>query len=271
MKVSAPIGVFDSGIGGLTVLRELMRLLPQEDTIYLGDTARVPYGIRSARVVNRYSLQNARFLLSQGIKLLVLACNTASATSLAYVQRALPVPVIGVIEPGARAALRASRSGRIGVVGTETTIRSKAYVKALKALEPSLKIFSQACPLFVPLAEEGWCSRDDQVALLVAERYLRPLRRQRIDTLVLGCTHYPLLRDAIAEVMGPQVVLIDSAAETARATAKLLKDMGLLRRRASGGRRSFFVTDSPQRFRALGRRFLGDGQVENVQLLEVMQ
>ena len=258
MASDAPIGVFDSGLGGLTVLREIIALLPEEGTVYLGDTARVPYGIRSPEVVTRYSLENMRFLLSRGIKLLVIACNTASAISLSALKRESPVPVVGVIEPGARAALRASKTGRIGVIGTETTIKSGAYRGVLERLEPGVRVFSRACPLFVPLAEEGWA--DNEVARLAAGRYLADLKDKDIDTLLLGCTHYPLLKRTIAKVMGEGVTLIDSACETAREIKMMLAENGISRPPgASPLKRQFFVTDSPERFITLGGRFFLEG------------
>src|SRR3954465_13682954 len=204
-----PIGVFDSGVGGLTVLRALLARLPNESTIYLGDTARVPYGTRSPEVVTRYALLCARHLAAQGIKMLVVACNTVSADSLPALAEALPIPVVGVIEPGAQLAAARTRGGAIAVLGTPATVASGAYQRALARLAPLSPVIARACPLFVPLAEEGWT--DGEVPRLIAERYLADLRRARIDTAVLGCTHYPLLAPAIAEVLGPQVAIVDSA------------------------------------------------------------
>lgn len=261
MSDPRPIGVFDSGVGGLTVLRAIREALPEEATLYLGDTARVPYGTKSPETVTRFALESGRFLLEQDIKLLVVACNTASAMSLEALRAVLPIPVVGVLEPGARAAVRATRTGRIGVIGTEATIASGAYPRALRTLDPNLETIGQACPLFVPLAEEGWT--DNDVAHLVAERYLAPLRdrplrdrplRDQIDTLILGCTHYPLLRDTIQKVMGAGVTLIDSARETANEVATLVRQQDL--RGQGGGAPRYFVTDAPARFRAVGERFL---------------
>jgi len=266
----APIGVFDSGLGGLTVLNEIMALLPLEGTIYLGDTARVPYGIRSPEVIVKWSFESASFLLTRGIKVLVIACNTASATSLELLRKRMPIPVLGVIEPGARAAVRATRTGRIGVIGTETTIKSNAYADVINSLNPEIKTFSLPCPLFVPLAEEGWV--DNEVARLTAEKYLKSLINEKIDSLVLGCTHYPLLKETIARVMGESVTLIDSAKETARELKTLLEEKALLNG-YSGFHvaREFFVTDSPAKFKALGSRFLAGGahSIEEVELMEV--
>jgi len=260
---AAPIGVFDSGIGGLTVLKEIMAALPDEGTIYLGDTARVPYGIRSRETVQRYSFECARFLLSKGIKLLVIACNTVSAVALKEIARMSQVPVIGVIEPGARAALKVSKTGKVGVIGTEATIKSRAYERAVRRLGGRHKIQGLACPLFVPLAEEGWF--DNEVARLTAERYLGGLKG--IDTLLLGCTHYPLLKPSIGKALGPGVALIDSAVETARETKKLLKRRGI-QSGSVGGRATFFVTDSPERFKRLGERFL-KRKINNVEVVSL--
>jgi glutamate racemase len=250
------IGIFDSGIGGLTVLKEIVAKLPQENIIYLGDTARVPYGIRSPETVTRYSFENTQFLLAQDIKMLVMACNTATAVSLEAVKKEFPLPVIGVLEPGAKAAVAATKTRKVGVIGTEATIMSGAYEKAIKKLAREVEVHSLACPLFVSLAEEGWT--DNDVAELVAEKYLAPLRGRGIDTLVLGCTHYPLLKAVISRAVGPEITLIDSATETAKEVAGVLEK---LRWRGNGkgeGIRKFYVTDTPTRFEAIGKRFLGD-------------
>lgn len=252
-----PIGVFDSGVGGLTVLRALMARLPGESTVYLGDTARVPYGTKSAEVVTRYSLANARFLMSHQIKLLVVACNTASAVGLEALAAELPIPVIGVIEPGAQVAATRTRSGNVGVIGTPGTIRSGAYQRALERNRPGVTVHARACPLFVPLAEEGWT--DGQVPTLVAQAYLAELAQAHVDTLVLGCTHYPLLKPIIAEAMGSQVSLVDSADAVAEAVDKSLTESG--HRAPDAGSHppvhSYFVTDVPHRFLEIAARFLG--------------
>lgn len=250
------IGIFDSGIGGLTVLREITAKLPLENIIYLGDTARVPYGIRSPETVTRYSFENTQFLLSQEIKLLVMACNTATAVSLEAVKKEYPLPVIGVIEPGARAAVAATTSRTVGVIGTEATVASKAYEKAIKALAPDVEVRSLACPLFVSLAEEGWT--DNDVAELVAAKYLGQFRGAGIDTLVLGCTHYPLLKAVISRAVGPGITLIDSAQETAKEVAEVLDKLKWRGDGKGDGLRKFFVTDSPARFEKIGKRFLGE-------------
>lgn len=254
------IGVFDSGVGGLTVFRELARLMPEEDLVYLGDTARVPYGTRSPETIRRYVLEDARFLVSQGVKLLVVACHTSSAVALEELRRRVEVPVVGVIEPGVRRALQLTR-GRVGVIGTPATVRSAAYPRLIRRLRPEVRVISRACPLFVPLAEEGWMNDGAgarEVVRRVAELYLDELRRHRVDTLILGCTHYPLLREAIGAVMGPEVALVDASGETAREAQAVLERRGA--RRSSSpvrGRRRFFVTDDPGRFRRVAERFLG--------------
>jgi len=254
MGAAAAIGIFDSGVGGLTVLHALLEALPNEDLIYLGDTGRHPYGTKSAETVTRYSLENVEFLVGKGAKMVVVACNSASAVALGALAERCPLPIVGVIEPGARAAVARTRNGRVGVIGTEATIASGAYTHALRALRPGLEIYTRPCPLLVPLAEEGWV--DGAIPRGVVETYLASLARSGIDTLVLGCTHYPLLKPVIAEVMGPGVALVDSAEETAREVAALLRARGLARE-AGAGSTSFFVTDVPDRFIRIGQRFLG--------------
>lgn len=258
------IGIFDSGVGGLTVCKEIIRQLPGENLIYLGDTARVPYGTKSAQTVERYALEAAEFLVGQGVKLLVVACNTASAVALPALRERFQLPVIGVIEPGARRAV-SSRNRRIGVIGTEGTINSGRYEEAILALQPDAEVFTAACPLFVPLAEEGWA--EHEVARLASREYLQPLIAAKIDTLVLGCTHYPLLRNTLQQVLGANVQLVDSAEETARCVATLFAEQGLARPTHGGGR-SFYVTDVPTRFERVGRAFLGRelGRVEQIQI-----
>lgn len=246
-----PLGVFDSGLGGLTVVREIAAALPGERILYLGDTARVPYGTRSAATVVRYAQACARALVERGVKALVVACNTVSAVAIEVLRADLDLPVLGVIEPGARAALAASRRGRVGVIGTEATVRSGAYPKALAA--GGAKARSRACPLFVPLVEEGWW--DGPVVESVARRYTAPLKG--VDTLILGCTHYPFLKPVLAKVMGKGVALIDSAEETARETQLALERLGLRARAGRRGRREFYASDAPERFRRLARRMLG--------------
>lgn len=260
------IGIFDSGVGGLTVLRELAKTLPQEDTIYFGDTARVPYGTKSPDTVIRYSQEIASFLIKRDIKLLIVACNTASAVALPALRRILSVPVVGVIEPGAKRAVETTRSGIIGVIGTSGTIRSSAYSRAIKRLNPDISVLARPCPLFVPLAEEGWT--DNDVAQMTAHLYLKELREAAVDTLVLGCTHYPLLKKIIGKAMGSEVTLVDSAEETARTVAAILREKNLLRPPAEQGNHHYYVTDVPAGFIRVGNRFLGGklGDVYQVSL-----
>lgn len=262
---AAPLGVFDSGIGGLTVARALFERLPEESVIYFGDTARVPYGPKSPETVRRYSGEILAYLLERGVKAVVVACNTSTAHALTYLQEQSPVPVVGVIEPGARAAVAATRTGTIGVIGTAGTIASGAYERAIKAQRLDARVHAQACPLFVPLVEEGWFAHP--AAELIAREYLEPLRRARVDVLVLGCTHYPLLKPLLARVMGAGVTLVDSAEETAAAVAAELEGLGLLANGAPHDHR-FVVSDDEPHFRKVGARFLGEKikQVEVVPL-----
>ncbi len=247
------IGVFDSGVGGLTVHAALRRLLPGEQLVYLGDTARLPYGSKSPQVVTRYALNNARFLQQFELKLLVVACNTVSATALPALAKALPVPVLGVVEPGVSAAL-ATGASHVGVIGTRSTIASGAYQQAIARQAPSVRVSTASCALFVPLAEEGWTT--GEVPTAVATRYLGGLRSTGVQTLVLACTHYPLLRAAIADAMGPGTTLVDSAETSATAASRLLKERDLLCDAAVGGER-FFVTDLSEQFGTVAERFLG--------------
>jgi len=263
---AAPIGVFDSGIGGLTVVRELMRQLPNESIIYFGDTARVPYGPKSPDTVLRYSREITGFLREQGVKALVIACNTATAHALAALREENDLPIIGVIEPGSRAAARSTISGRVGVIGTQGTINSRAYERAIAAVAPNAQITALACPLFVPLAEEGWL--DTEATRLIAKEYLAPIAERHVDTLVLGCTHYPLLKEVIGRSVGREVRLIDSAAETAAETATTLRDAGLAHAATDDARYRFIASDAPEQFLRVGQRFLGSSidRVETVTL-----
>jgi len=254
---SNPVGVFDSGIGGLTVFRELAKILPHEDLIYLGDTARVPYGNKSPETVTRYALQNVRFLLKQKVKMVVVACNTASAFALKTLQTEYKIPILGVIEPGARGALSASHKFRIGVIGTEGTMKSEAYTQTILSQKPQAFVISASCPLFVPLVEEGWL--EGEVPEKIADQYLKKILAEDIDCLILGCTHYPLLKQTLQKVIGEKIRLIDSAEETARAVLELLTRKDLVHPKISKNqapRRQFFVTDSPERFRRVGEIFL---------------
>jgi glutamate racemase len=265
MSNTAPIGVFDSGIGGLTVVSAIRRRLPQESLLYLGDTARVPYGTKSGDVVRRYAHNCARFLVEGGAKMVVVACNTASAHALASLRQTLAVPVIGVIEPGAEVAARTTRNGRIGVIGTEGTITSGSYQRALEQVSPKSRVLANPCPLFVPLAEEGMV--DHPATRLIAEEYLAPLKAAGIDTLVLGCTHYPLLAPVIQRLMGPAVTVVDSSTAVASAVATALSASAL----ASIGRTApdrFFATDVSARVSRVGATFLGESLGE-VQLIDL--
>jgi glutamate racemase len=263
LAANLPIGIFDSGVGGLTVYRALHEHLPNEHFVYLGDTARVPYGTKSLATVERYAVENAQFLAARGIKLLVVACNTASALALPAIRQALSVEVVGVIGPGARAAVVVENGKRIGVIATESTVQSGAYTKAIQKASANAVVIERACPLFVPLAEEGWADAD--VARTVAETYLKDLR-SRIDTLVLGCTHYPILKQVIQDTVGDQITLIDSGEATAREVKSLLKakelarmasGTGALERQLCDDLDHFYVTDAAERFARVAERFLG--------------
>jgi glutamate racemase len=263
---TAPIGVFDSGIGGLTVVREIIRRLPGENIIYLGDTARVPYGTKSSRTVIAYSHHNARFLVSKGIKMLVVACNTSSAVSLPSLSSELEIPVIGVIGPGAKKAGEVTKSGRVGVIGTPSTVKSSAYKKALEAISPDIEVFSRACPLFVPLADEGWT--EGEISELIAKKYLAPFKEYDIDVLVLGCTHYPLLKPTIQKVMGGGITLVDSAEETAKEIERVLKERDFLNAGGEPPSREYYLTDVSDTFVSIAGRFLGE-KIENIEMVDI--
>jgi len=251
-----PIGVFDSGLGGLTVVKEIRKRLPHENIVYVGDTARVPYGTKSPNTIRRYALQISFFLMQRRVKAIVVACNTVSAVALQAL-RSLPIPVYGVIEPGARAAVMGSKTRRIGVIGTPATVGSHAYKAAIQRHAPRAQVWETACPLFVPLVEEGWTDRP--VTLQIAREYLAPVLSRKIDALVLGCTHYPLLKNTIARVAGRSVRLIDSAEETARDVENGLRRQDALNPSTRAGSAQYFVTDTPAQFARLGGRFLGKG------------
>ncbi|HEA47512.1 MAG TPA: glutamate racemase [bacterium] len=255
-----PIGVFDSGVGGLSVVKEVVRQLPQEDIIYFGDTAHLPYGPKTSQTIKRLVRDNVRFLLKKKVKAIILACHTASAFTLEEIREDNPIPIIGVIGPGAEEALRVTKNRRIGVIGTYGTIRSGAYAKELKRLEPEASVIEKPCPLFVPLVEEGWIERE--VTHLVVREYLEPLKEEGIDTLILGCTHYPLLKEEIARVMGG-TYLVDSARATVAQMKRILEGKDLLAREGVP-RHSFFVSDAPEKFARLGRIFLGK-EIEKVE------
>lgn len=251
-----PIGVFDSGLGGLTAVKELETVLPGESLVYFGDTGRVPYGSRSREVVRRYARQDMSFLLAHNVKAVLAACGTVSATA-ADIGARLPVPYFDVVGPTVRAAVRASRSRRIGVLGTSATIHSGSYIQAIQQIDPTVKVFPQACPLFVPLTENGFISPDDELVKIVVERYLAPVREAGVDTLILGCTHYPLLAEAISRAMGPGVELINSGKEAAQALAAALGDMDGLCAPGQDRSAEFYVTDAPENFSTVAELFLG--------------
>ena len=250
-----PIGVFDSGLGGLTVVKELMKILPGERIVYFGDTARLPYGTRSRDMVTKYAAQCIRFLVGKNVKMAVIACNTVSAGSFTNLSSLFTLPLVSVIEPGARAAAETTQNGKIGVIGTGGTIRSGAYPKAITGINPKIHVFDQACPLFVPIVEEGWS--DTEMARLTAERYLADIKEQQVDTLVLGCTHYPLLGNTLKKVMGPEVRLINPAINTAEEVKKRLTDTGGLNDGKEEAGIQYYVSDIGQSFQIIGSHFLG--------------
>ncbi|WP_028453694.1 glutamate racemase [Chitinilyticum aquatile] len=250
-----PIGVFDSGVGGLTVVRALMDRLPFENIIYFGDTARVPYGVKSVATIEHYTQQIADFLIRQPVKVLIIACNTMAAVAADKVRAASPVPVLDVIEAGARNAVARSQSGGIGVIGTPTTINSNAYARAIHRLNPDSRVYSQACPLFVPLVEEGWL--DHPVTRMTAQEYLKPVFVESIDTLVLGCTHYPLIKPLLTDITGQRLQLVDSALSIAEQAAQLLQESGLANPQHELPDYQYYVTDLPVKFQTIGERFLG--------------
>lgn len=257
MKVNPnnPIGVFDSGIGGLTVARAVIERLPLENIIYFGDTARVPYGVKSPETISRYATQITEFLLQEKVKVLIVACNTMAAVAYGAIKDLSSVPTLDVVDAGARSAVAETHNKYVGVIGTPATINSNAYVKAIKEYDPEITVFSQPCPLFVPLVEEGWL--DHQVTRLTAQEYLRPVVAQNIDTLVLGCTHYPLLKPLLREVLGDQITLVDSARTIARETEELLRKNSVQNIQEKPPEYRFYVTDVPVRFKEIGEHFLG--------------
>jgi len=249
-----PIGIFDSGVGGLTVVREIMKALPNERIVYLGDTARVPYGTKSNETIKRFSIENAEFLSRFKVKLIIVACNSASSIALPALKKRFRIPIIGVIKPGAKKAASITRNNRIGVIGTPTTVKSKAYDREIRFISKNIKIVSKACPLFVSLAEEGWLN--GRITADIVKKYLDPLRKMKIDTLVLGCTHYPLLRGVISKVVGKNVRIVDSASSVAVEVRAILERQGKLARTKTLAH-IFFVTDAVEQFVKVGERFLG--------------
>ncbi|OGC89430.1 MAG: glutamate racemase [candidate division Zixibacteria bacterium RBG_16_48_11] len=260
------MGVFDSGVGGLTVVREIFRQLPQENVVYFGDTGRFPYGTRSPDAIRHFSLQAANFLLEQKVKLIVVACNTASAQALGFLEKKVETSILGVILPGAKKAVASSRNRRIGIIGTEATVASGSYPEAIAQLDSQVKVFSYPCPLFVALAEEGYLKK--KASFLIAQDYLSPLKKLQVDTLILGCTHFPLLKPIIQKVMGPKVTLTDAAESVAGETKELLAQLGLLNQAGAGGKHKFFVSDFPEKFKRLSRSFLRC-QLDSVQKIEI--
>lgn len=263
-----PIGVFDSGLGGLTAVKELERLLPQESVVYFGDTGRVPYGTRGRETIRRYAAQDMAFLMKQDVKAVLAACGTVSSTS-ADIGRALPVPYFDVIGPSAKAAAARTRNGKVGVIGTSATIRSDAYRQALLAIDYKLEVYSQPCPLFVPLVENAFVSPQEEVTRLVAQRYLGPMREAGVDTLILGCTHYPIISAIIGGVMGRGVALVDSGREAALALAGQLRQEGLLCGGGAPRQASFFVTDELENFTGVAELFLGHSVQGRTQRIDI--
>jgi glutamate racemase len=260
-----PIGIFDSGIGGLTVVKQLMRLLPNEQIVYFGDTARIPYGTKSKRLIEQYALEDARFLLQYDVKAMVVACNTASSLAMDVLDKELDIPVIGVVVPGAQTAATLTQNQKVGVIGTLATINSGSYSKEINRLNRNISVSGQPCPLLVPLVEEGWL--DDYVTILTLKKYLNNLIAEKIDTLILGCTHYPLLEKTIQSVMGPDVQLIDSGKETAKEVKSLLIKNGILNNSGRVQENKFFVSDIPAKFEEIGSRFLGQ-ELNNVERVD---
>ena len=255
MKSDRPIGIFDSGLGGLTVVKEIIRVLPDESIIYFGDTARVPYGTKSKKTIKKFSLQNTRFLTKFKVKLIVIACNTSSSLALNLLKRTFKIPITGVIEPGVKQALLKTKNERVGVIGTRATISSGVYQKALTGYKSKVKVFALSCPLFVPLVEEGWLNK--KITKAIVYNYLEPLKSKKIDTLILACTHYSLIKSVIAGVMGPKVGLIDSAASVASEVRRQLIEKGLRAGASHGPKYQFFVSDEPRIFSKEGSKFLG--------------
>lgn len=265
----APIGVFDSGVGGLTVVREIMRQIPGERIVYFGDTARVPYGSKSKETIIRFSRQIIRFLKTKGVKAIVVACNTVSALALEEIAPELDIPIIGVLKPGARVAAEATKNGKIGVIATEATIESQLYTEVIRSHNPRAQVLGKPCPLFVPLVEEGWLK--DPVTVEVANRYLEPLLASGIDTLIMGCTHYPLLRSTLRQVMGDKVNLVNPAYETAQELKSLLAEHGIdndERQCPEGAKYQFYVSDAANKFKNFANSILPYG-VENTHLIHI--
>lgn len=263
---SRPIGVFDSGIGGLTVVKEIMEQLPNESIVYFGDTARVPYGTKSKETITRYSFQCIRFLLEKKVKAIVVACNTASAASLDVIMQSFDIPIIGVVEPGAIAACEVTKLNRIGIIGTESTVSSGAYEREINVINNDVKMILKACPLFVPIVEEGW--QDTDVAKLTAREYLEDLKQKGIDALVMACTHYPLLEKTIGDLMGEEIKLVNPAYETAKALKNTLHNLNIHSKSSKQTTYEFYVSDNPVKFKKVGENFL-QNPISHVQKIDI--
>lgn len=263
---SRPIGVFDSGIGGLTVVKEIMEQLSNESIVYFGDTARVPYGSKSKETITKFSFQCIHFLLEKKVKAIVVACNTASAASLDAIKQSFDIPIVGVVEPGAIAACLVTKSNRIGIIGTESTVSSGAYEKEINVINNDVKMILKACPLFVPIAEEGW--QDTQIAKLTAREYLEELKEKGIDALLMACTHYPLLESTISEVMGEDIKLVNPAYETAKVLKTVLHDLNIQSKSNKSAGYEFYVSDNPVKFKKVGENFL-KRPISHVQKIDI--
>ncbi|MDD5680466.1 MAG: glutamate racemase [Candidatus Omnitrophica bacterium] len=261
-----PIGIFDSGIGGLTVLKEINKILPNESIAYFGDTARVPYGTKSKETVIKFSVQDADFLMDLDVKMIVVACNTASSVSLDILKRRYDIPLVGVIEPGARKAASATNKMKVGVIGTKATVSSGVYEKEVKSFNPGIRVVSVSCPLFVPLVEEGWLA--GAVTKEIAKTYLAPLKKSNMDVLILGCTHYPLLKPVIQDIIGRKVLLVDSAKETAKDVKRIIEENGIYKNIKEKPVHKFYVSDEPLLFKKIGERFLGRN-IECIEKIEI--
>lgn len=271
MSSSNAIGVFDSGLGGLSAVKEFLHVLPAEKIIYFGDTGRVPYGTRSRETICKYAVQDTDFLLEHNVKMIVAACGTVSSVAGDLLRDKLPVPYTGVVNPTCFTAVQKTKNGKIGVIGTAATVGSHSYKLRLQKLNPAVQVFEQACPLFVPLVENGIIRRDDQITRLVVRRYMAELKENGVDTVILGCTHFPLLRDAISDYMGAEVTLVDSGYETANYAAKVLREQGLLNTDASVKQPSFFVSDTPEGFENVAGLFLGRDMEHTVTQIDIEQ
>lgn len=265
-----PIGVFDSGLGGLTAVRQINRLLPGENVVYFGDTGRVPYGTRGKDIIIRYAQQDIDFLLGFGVKMVVAACGTVSTVFPEQAAKKLPVPYFGVVQPTAQAACAANRQGAIGVIGTSTAVRSGAYGRAIRAIKPDARVIGRDCPLFVPLVENGLIGRDCEITRLAAKMYLEQLKNSDIDTLIMGCTHYPLIRDIIADIMGPDVTLIDPGEETIKSVRNYMAENDMLCNNEGKGKREYYASDSIENFRDIASKLLGES-MENCSVVSVAE